>query len=456
VKRRAKSSGFRGWFGAPPEGAVPRADPRGDASRGPRHASKGTPAPGRGDARPGRGPAERPARDQRPGGKRSPTTPSRRDARPNREAPAREPLPARPAPAKLVPPRLQLSSQVAPGTPPRPGEWLWTTREGAEVDLVEELLLDGDAEARVVEPALVASRRAPSVEGRLQLTFARQGFPVSAFVERGALADLGDALATEIASKLHSKNYALHVWVPDATDANPLAGDARTLEEHVAARLAEWRAGAERVSSKELGPESVPLIQVCLASRTRAWLGSLPSNKALSLAPGGRMRAHVGADRPSRAARKIAEALSWLELAPEGGEVCVDLGAAPGGWTWYLLERGARVIAVDPAKLRPDLLRRRGLEYVNRSAFEFQPEEPVDWLFCDMAWRPLEVAQLLARWARQKSATLLVANFKLPMKRKAEMVAQIRQVLEDGGWRGVRSRQLYHDRDEITVTARLG
>jgi 23S rRNA (cytidine2498-2'-O)-methyltransferase len=72
-----------------------------------------------------------------------------------------------------------------------------------------------------------------------------------------------------------------------------------------------------------------------------------------------------------------------------------------------------------------------------------------------MAWRPLEVAQMLARWARQHATTLLVANFKLPMKRKVEMVQQIRTTLEKGGYSAVRTRQLYHDRDEITVTARV-
>ena len=40
------------------------------------------------------------------------------------------------------------------------------------------------------------------------------------------------------------------------------------------------------------------------------------------------------------------------------------------------------------------------------------------------------------------------------MKKKADMVLRIKGTLESGGWRSVRSRQLYHDRDEVTVTAR--
>ncbi len=72
-----------------------------------------------------------------------------------------------------------------------------------------------------------------------------------------------------------------------------------------------------------------------------------------------------------------------------------------------------------------------------------------------MAWRPLEVAQLLARWGRRRWATLLVANLKLPMKDKLPILWRCRQTLvQHGQWKHVRVRQLYHDRDEVTVTAR--
>ncbi len=342
------------------------------------------------------------------------------------------------------------------GAPPAPGEWLLTTREGAEIDLVEELALGGHEGARVFAPALVAARRVPRSDGRATLTFARQGFQVDAVLDGENVDELRRNAVHEITKHLAgAEQYVLHVWVPDATKANPLAATARAVEEALKLELQSAIAGTSAVAARELGSKSVPFVQVCLLSEQRAALGVLRSDQALSLAHGGRLRVHVGGDKPSRAARKVAEALTWLGVAPEPGERCVDLGAAPGGWTWFLLQRRARVIAVDPARLRPDLLRDRGLTYVGRSAFEFIPDEPVDWLFCDMAWRPLEVAQMLARWARKHAASLLVANFKMPMKKKAEMVAQIRRTLEDGGWRAVKTRQLYHDRDEVTVTARL-
>jgi 23S rRNA (cytidine2498-2'-O)-methyltransferase len=153
---------------------------------------------------------------------------------------------------------------------------------------------------------------------------------------------------------------------------------------------------------------------------------------------------------------KLEEALDALGHEPGRGELCVDLGAAPGGWTQQLVSRGARVVAVDPGRLMPSLAAHRLVRHVLGSAFQFEPEEPADWLFCDMAWRPLEVAQLLGKWGRRGWAHQLVANIKLPMNDKNPILFRVRRTLEEGGWRNIQLRQLYHDRDEVTVTAHRG
>ncbi|MEI8259431.1 MAG: 23S rRNA (cytidine(2498)-2'-O)-methyltransferase RlmM, partial [Deltaproteobacteria bacterium] len=111
-----------------------------------------------------------------------------------------------------------------------------------------------------------------------------------------------------------------------------------------------------------------------------------------------------------------------------------------------------KVIAIDPGSMAPELLARKGLTHIRGSAFDYEPDEPVDWLLCDMVWRTLEVAALLARWGRNRHARLMIANIKLPMRGKVDFLQRVRQVLADGGWQGVRMRQLYHDREEITLT----
>ncbi|HEX2676339.1 MAG TPA: 23S rRNA (cytidine(2498)-2'-O)-methyltransferase RlmM, partial [Polyangiales bacterium] len=286
--------------------------------------------------------------------------------------------------------------------------------------------------------------------------FARQGFPILAASQTSDLDALADTLSQALAHALAAApEYALHTFVPDSTQGNPLASRAQALHDRILSRLTRALPDARRIDDLAQHRASVPIAQVCLYAPDRAATGLIASDRALSLAPGGRARMRLGAAAPSRAARKLEEAFAWLGVSPGPGELCVDLGAAPGGWTWLLLERHARVIAVDPARMDPKLASDRRLRHVQGDAFKFAPEEPADWLFCDMVWKPIEVARMLGRWARRRDTRLLVANFKLPMKRKAEMVRELRRTLEDDGYVGIRARQLYHDREEITLTARV-
>src|SRR5690242_16192881 len=113
--------------------------------------------------------------------------------------------PSRPAPkgkrpAKPMRPRTSATPRVLPPTrevrfpapaPARVGEWLFTTRPEAEVDLLDELTLPPFSSEpgklpRQAGPSLVAVPSMP-MRDRPELAFARQGFPVAAIVpiERG-------------------------------------------------------------------------------------------------------------------------------------------------------------------------------------------------------------------------------------------------------------------------------
>ena len=334
---------------------------------------------------------------------------------------------------------------------PRPGRFLWTCRAGFEAHLFEELVWEKTA-PRLVAEALVES------DARVGLVpaFARTGLRVLEAWPDGAAREGGGAeptpalLAERIRRVLGDKPLALQAFTPDTPAGNLRTAEAEALREALAAQLPAGQVLAEPERARDAGGL---LVSVCLAPGLLV-LGSVAAREALSLAPGGRQRMRREADAASRAAMKLEEALHALPLEPARGDVCVDLGAAPGGWTQRLVARGARVIAVDPAKLLPELAKNPRVRHEQASAFAFEPEEPVDWLFCDMAWRPLEVAQLLAKWGRRGWADHLVANIKLPMKDKNPLLLRVRQVLtEDGGWEGLTMRQLYHDRDEVTVTA---
>jgi 23S rRNA (cytidine2498-2'-O)-methyltransferase len=309
---------------------------------------------------------------------------------------------------------------------------------GFETHLFEELAR-ADSVPEVLGEGLLASPHRP----RRDPAFARTGFLVRARAQ-GGLEEVVAALSPRLSK---AGPLTVRAWSSDSAEGQALSGTARALEAALQA--------AEGVQHRDDGTQ--PFAEVALVGGPAAWtavFGTVKREEAVSWSAAGRQRMHRSGDTPSRAGLKLEEAWAWLGLWPSPGETCVDLGAAPGGWTARALERGARVVAVDRAALAPELEKNPRLRHLRESAFAYRPEETVDWLLCDMAWRPLEVSALLARWAREGWAVHLVANLKLPMRDKVETLETARGVLEAGGWKALRMRQLYHDRDEVTVVAR--
>ena len=117
---------------------------------------------------------------------------------------------------------------------------------------------------------------------------------------------------------------------------------------------------------------------------------------------------------PNRAYLKLWELFTRLQLRPAPGELCLDLGASPGGWSWVLHETGARVIAVDKAPLAPAIATLPRMSFRRESAFALDPREvgPVDWLFSDVICYPERLLGLVRRWLESGNCRRLVCTIK--------------------------------------------
>ncbi|PZQ20387.1 MAG: 23S rRNA (cytidine(2498)-2'-O)-methyltransferase RlmM, partial [Stenotrophomonas acidaminiphila] len=153
-------------------------------------------------------------------------------------------------------------------------------------------------------------------------------------------------------------------------------------------------------------------------------------------------------DAPSRSALKLEEAfLSLLDDAQreallKPGMTAADLGAAPGGWTWVLTRHHLRVTSVDNGPLREHVLATGLVEHLRADGFHWKPTQSLDWMVCDMVEQPRRVAERMAQWFKKRwdETKLCLDLFEEQAGRPLE----------------VRARQLYHDREEITVFATPG
>jgi len=117
---------------------------------------------------------------------------------------------------------------------------------------------------------------------------------------------------------------------------------------------------------------------------------------------------------PSRAYLKLWEALTRLGVHPAPGEYCLDLGAAPGGWSWVIAKLGAQVVAVDKAPIDAGVLAMPGVSQRLESAFGIEPrtEKRVDWLFSDVICYPARLLALVQRWIAAEAARNFVCTIK--------------------------------------------
>ncbi|MBF0107963.1 MAG: 23S rRNA (cytidine(2498)-2'-O)-methyltransferase RlmM [Magnetococcales bacterium] len=197
--------------------------------------------------------------------------------------------------------------------------------------------------------------------------------------------------------------------------------------------------------------------EVVFLEGTRALTGcSLPTNS--SSWPMGIPRLRLPVASPSRSALKLEEALVGLvgaEMTPREGQKAIDLGAAPGGWTWAMARRGVSVTAVDRGALAAHVRNLPGVQHLREDGFRFKPPVAVDWLLCDIVDQPRRVADLVARWAGLGWCRWSIFNLKLPMKKRDEEVRLCQDRIEahlrsEGLGFQLRFRQLYHDREEVT------
>jgi hypothetical protein len=277
---------------------------------------------------------------------------------------------------------------------------------------------------------------------------------------------LAAALAAEAGpSVANSAAWTLHAFAPDPDSEESRTREAQALERRILERMrgaypAAWP------HYRSPGEAGVTYIwQICRVAGG-AWSSVAPLAALSDPWPGGVHRMPADPLAPSRSYLKIEEALDVMAFdlriaAPRPPESVVDLGAAPGGWTWAFVKRGCRVFAVDngPLKLRGSGDMGGEAVHLREDGLRFRPQDhvrtPVDWLLSDMLIAPGVALGLLRRWIAGGWARRLVVNLKLPQTDPLVALAPIQDYLRSVPGLRFRLRQLYHDRREVTLMGEL-
>lgn len=170
---------------------------------------------------------------------------------------------------------------------------------------------------------------------------------------------------------------------------------------------------------------------------------------------------------PSRSTLKLDEAFLYFIPKEEwesrlcSGMKAVDLGSAPGGWTYQLVRRGMMVTAIDNGPMAESLMETGQVKHKMMDGFKYVPmKQNVYWLVCDMIEKPQRVAKLMSEWLLNGYCKEAMFNLKLPMKGRYQQVVKDLQMIKDAFAEHqvkyeLYAKHLYYDREEVTVHTRL-
>ncbi|MCJ8012540.1 methyltransferase domain-containing protein [Paenibacillus sp. KQZ6P-2] len=242
--------------------------------------------------------------------------------------------------------------------------------------------------------------------------------------------------------KLHGAKVSLQVR---KADNSVLEDNAGALRENLQGKLAELNA--------EFVVRDAQWVISVFAAEDRLYIGVSEPEHNLSDWSGGAIRFQREEGQISRAKFKLLEAEQSFGIDFASFETGLDIGAAPGGWTSFLLERGLRVTAVDPAFMHESLQNHPSLRIFKKNASEvhFRDSE-FDLLVCDMSWSPKQMVKLVTELLPSlRAGGTAIVTVKLMHKKPMALIDDVILSFEHANMQVQRAKQLFHNRDEITL-----
>lgn len=203
------------------------------------------------------------------------------------------------------------------------------------------------------------------------------------------------------------------------------------------------------------------VLSVCVLDPGKWFLGLHRHNLSHTRWPGGRPAIKLPPEAPSRAYLKCNEAIEWSGYPLRRDQLALEIGSAPGGATYALLERGLYVVGIDPGEMHPSLLQKwpDRFKYIHRLAEEVDLSRlsDVDWLFMDMNIPPDRAIYLAEPYIEHFRDTLkgIIFTLKLNDWAYVSYLDELEQQIARMGFRNIRMRQLAFNKQELCLVAAL-
>lgn len=155
----------------------------------------------------------------------------------------------------------------------------------------------------------------------------------------------------------------------------------------------------------------------------------------------------------SRAEYKLLEAIECFGINLKNMKIGADLGAAPGGWTKVLVDNGLNCVSIDPSHLAKEINANKNVQYYHMLVEDYMKldiKDHFDIVVNDMKMNIGNSIKVTNRFYEKiRNGGIVVVTFKLPKEFSYKEILE--HISMFNGFEFVGARQLFHNRNEITV-----
>lgn len=149
---------------------------------------------------------------------------------------------------------------------------------------------------------------------------------------------------------------------------------------------------------------------------------------------------------PSRAYLKLYEALTRAQCLPKKDDICLEIGASPGSWTYVLQSLGAKVISVDKAPLDPRISSLSDVTFLKKDAFSLNPKDfsEVTWLLSDVICYPEKLLSWIKKYLEINPDVKCICTLKFQGQSHYEIAKEFEKIPQS------EVLHLFHNKHELT------
>jgi len=208
-------------------------------------------------------------------------------------------------------------------------------------------------------------------------------------------------------------------------------------------------------------PINKVVIDLIALGEKEVWFGIHSVGKNTTPYPNSQSSIELPQEAPSRGYLKIAQAVEQFNINFTANDNWIDFGSAPGGASYYLLEKGCKVWGVDPGKMNKVVTRNRRYQHLSKSVQDLSQEELPDridihWIHADLNLNAKQSIKEVLRIAKKYNHNLRGMIFTVPVVRK-ETISEIEKYEDqfyDWGFTNITSRQLPSHKQEYVIIAK--